>query len=126
MEITGKIIAILPERSGVSKAGNAWNAQEYVLETQEMYPKKFVFDAFGTEKIQQFNIQMGEVLTVSFDIDAREYSGRWYNSVRAWKVERTEGVAPTAPQAAAAPAPTFTPAPAPTPGESSANDDLPF
>lgn len=88
MEITGRIIAVLPERGGVSKTGNEWKMQEYVLETHEQYPKKLCFNVFGADKIAQFNIQAGEELTVSFDINAREYNGRWYNDIRAWKVER--------------------------------------
>ena len=88
MEITGRIIAVLPERGGVSKTGNEWKMQEYVLETHEQYPKKLCFNVFGADKISQFNIQAGEELTVSFDINAREYNGRWYNDIRAWRVER--------------------------------------
>ncbi|MBE6297118.1 MAG: DUF3127 domain-containing protein [Bacteroidales bacterium] len=88
MEITGKIIAVLPERGGISKTGNEWKMQEYVLETQEQYPRKVCFNVFGSDKIAQFNIQAGEEMTVSFDINAREYNGRWYNDIRAWKVER--------------------------------------
>lgn len=89
MEITGKIIAVLPERGGISKTGNEWKMQEYVLETTgEQYPKKVCFNVFGADKIAQFNIQAGEEMVVSFDINAREYNGRWYNDIRAWKVER--------------------------------------
>ena len=94
MEITGKIIAVLPERGGVAKTGNEWKMQEYVLETHEQFPKKLCFNVFGADKIAQFNIQAGEELTVSFDINAREYNGRWYNDIRAWRVER--GAAPAA------------------------------
>lgn len=98
MEITGKIIAVLPARSGVSaRTGSEWKVQEYVLETQEQYPRKMCFDVFGADKIDQFAIQIGEQLTVSFDIDAREYQGRWYNSIRAWKVERVAAQDPSAP-----------------------------
>ena len=92
MEITGKIIAVLPERGGTSKTGNEWKMQEYVIETHEQYPKKVCFNVFGADKIAQFNIQAGDELTVSFDINAREYNGRWYNDIRAWRVER--GAAP--------------------------------
>ena len=88
MEITGKIIAVLPERGGTSKMGNEWKMQEYVIETHEQYPKKMCFNIFGADKIAQFNIQIGEEVTVSFDINAREYNGRWYNDIRAWRVER--------------------------------------
>ena len=101
MEITGKIIAVLPERGGVSKTGNEWKTQEYVLETHEQYPKKICFNVFGADKIAQFNIQVGEEMTVSFDINAREYNGRWYNDIRAWKVERGVAPAPAAPYEAA-------------------------
>ena len=87
MEITGKIITVLPLRSGMSARGTEWRSQTAVLETQEQYPKKVAFDVMG-ERIDDFNLQIGEYVTVSFDFDAHEYNGRWFNSVRAWKVER--------------------------------------
>ncbi|MBR5814348.1 MAG: DUF3127 domain-containing protein [Bacteroidaceae bacterium] len=95
MEITGKIIAVLPERGGIAKSGNEWKTQEYVIETHEQYPKKVCFNVFGADKIAQFNIQVGDEMTVSFDINAREYNGRWYNDIRAWKVERGTATVPT-------------------------------
>ncbi len=123
MEITGKIIAVLPERGGTSKTGNEWKMQEYVIETHEQYPKKVCFNVFGADKIAQFNIQAGDELTVSFDINAREYNGRWYNDIRAWRVERG-----TAPAGMPADAPTFD---APKTkiedfGNDNNPDDLPF
>ena len=89
MEFTGKIIAVMPPRTGTSKStGNEWKVQEYVIESHDQYPKKMCFEVFGTDKIAQFNIQMGEELTVSFDIDARQWQDRWFNSVRVWAVNR--------------------------------------
>ena len=87
MEIQGKIIAVLPTRSGTSARGTQWSSQTSVIETQEQYPKKLAFDVIN-DKIDQFNIQVGEFLTVQFDINAREYNGRWFNSVNAWNVIR--------------------------------------
>ena len=81
MEFTGKIIAIPPPRGGVSKtSGNEWKSQEFVIENHDQYPRKMCFDVFGADKIEQFNIQMGEELTVSFDVDARQWNDRWFNS----------------------------------------------
>lgn len=93
MEIQGKIIVVLPERSGTSQRGNQWRSISYVLETQEQYPKKLAFDVTN-DKIDQLNIQFGEILTVQFDINAREYNGRWFNSVNAWNVIRQTQQAP--------------------------------
>ena len=87
MEIQGKVIAVLPERSGVSARGE-WKSQTYVIETQEQYPKKMAFDVFGADRLAQFNIHSGEVINVSFDIDAHEYQGRWFNSIRVWNVTK--------------------------------------
>ena len=90
MELIGKIIQVLPERSGTSaRTGSEWRMGSYVLETTtDRFPRKMMFEVFGSDKIQQFNIQVGEMVRVSFDIDAREYQGRWYNSIRAWNVDR--------------------------------------
>ena len=96
MEITGKIIKVLLLKSGTSKKGTEWWSQEYVLETDGNYPKHVCFSVFGKDKIEQFNIQMGEELTVSFDVDARQWNDRWFNSIRAWKVERVSTGAPMA------------------------------
>lgn len=144
MEITGKIIAVLPAQGGVSqRTGNPWKSQDYVIETHDTYPKKCCFRIFGEDKINQMNIQLGEELTVSFDIDSHEYQGRWFNDVRAWAVNRNiqpapgVGVAPVAaaPGAAVA-APVTAPAapdaatspfpPAQEPAADNGTDGLPF
>ena len=143
MEVTGKIIVALPEMSGTSKMGNPWKKREYVLETIESFPKKIHFDFFG-EKADQFVLNPGDTIRLSFDIESREYNGRWYTSIRGWKAEpATEGApAPgqafpqpaagfgAAPQAPAYGAPQAAPGgfPTPTPPApaEAANDDLPF
>jgi tyrosine-protein phosphatase YwqE len=90
MELQGKIIAVLPERSGVSARGE-WKVQEFVLETMDsQYPRKMVFDVFGAERLQRFNIQIGQTVLVAFDIDAHEYNGRWFNSIRAFDVRQVD------------------------------------
>lgn len=94
MEIQGKVIAVLPERSGVSARGE-WKSQTYVIETQEQYPKKMAFDVFGADRIASFSIHSGEVINVSFDIDAHEYQGRYFNQIRAWNVTKVAQQAPT-------------------------------
>ncbi len=126
MEFIGKIIAVLPERGGVSKStGNEWKVQEYVIEdsASSQYPRRMCFEVFGTDRIAQFNIQVGQDLKVSFDIDCRQWQDRWFNQIRAWKVE---------PATVAAPAPAGAPVPPPAPTAApafianDANDDLPF
>lgn len=118
MNFTGKVIAILEPKSGTSKStGNAWMNQEFVVESNEMYPKKMCFSVFGEDKIKQFNIQMGAELDVHFDIDANEWQGRWFNSIRAWKVDHLGGAPTTAPTAPKKSIPAYTP---------EEKEDLPF
>jgi hypothetical protein len=144
MDLTGKVIAILPANSGTSnRTGNTWMSQEYVIEVPGQYPRKCMFRIFGEDRIKQFNIQAGEDITVQFDIDAHEWQGRWFNEIRAYNIIRgpigqtipaattVAGAAPAAgspfpPQqpaadAAAAPFP-----PAQEPAGEGAADDLPF
>ena len=93
MEMTGVVIAILPERSGTSQRGE-WKSQSFVFETQEQYPKHLCFEVFGADRIAQFNIKGGETITVQFDIDARQYQDRWFNSIKAWNIIRPGQQAP--------------------------------
>lgn len=113
MELQGKIIAALEARSGESKKnpGEKWMSQEFVLEHQtEPYPRKMVFNVWGADRIQRFNIQVGGTYSVSFDIDAREWNGRWFSDIRAYDVRP---VVPTADGAAPQAAPGVAPVPAP-------------
>lgn len=132
MEVSGKIILVLPAQTGTSKAGNPWMSQSYVLETQEQYPRKVCFEVFGEQRIKDNPCNVDDIVTISFDIESREFNGRWYTSIRAWKIvqgipEAQPAVAPaqdtTAPQVA-------TPAPANTEAfdvtASDASEDLPF
>ena len=133
MEISGKIIQVLPEQGGVSKtSGKEWKLQAYVLETQEQYPRKVHFEIFGEDRIKNNACEMDELVTVSFDIESREFNGKWYTSIRAWKVQKgivgEATAAPTAP--AAQEAHTVAAAPNVTPFDAMpSNDDsgdLPF
>ena len=91
MEIEGLVLAIMPPTNGISRSGKEWYKQEFVLETREQYPKKVVFSRMNKEKIDKYPISQGQAVKVSFDIDAREFNGKWYNSLTAWKVEGIEG-----------------------------------
>ena len=87
MEIQGRIIAVLPMKSGRTAKGE-WKVQQYVLETDDKYPKRLLFDLFGENKISEFDIQKGDFVTVSFDPDAHQKDGRWFGSNRAWDVRK--------------------------------------
>ena len=107
MEISGKIIQVLPLQTGVAKnSGNPWQSQSYVLETQEQFPKRVCFEVFGEQRIKDNPCQLDDIVTVSFDIESREFNGRWYTSIRAWRIQQgvVDGTAPAAAPAPAAPA----------------------
>jgi len=143
MELIGKIVQVLPLQSGTSKAGNPWQKQEYILETLgTQYPRKVCFNLFG-DNVNKFPLQVGQEVTVSIDVESREFNGRWYTDVRAWNVVQgiqLPGVAAPAPAAYSAPQPSAPGAPVasgvPTPpapaapaapaGSVGAADDLPF
>lgn len=120
MEIKGKIILAFPEMSGTSKNGNAWKKREYVLETQETYPKKVHFDFFG-ERADQYPLNVGDTITLSFDIESREYNNRWYTSIRGWKAEKDGAAVAAAPGAVPPP-----PAVDPFAALGNSDEDIPF
>ncbi|MDE5572485.1 MAG: DUF3127 domain-containing protein [Muribaculaceae bacterium] len=131
MEIIGKIIFDLGETSGTSKAGREWKKHEYVLETQESYPRKVHFDFFG-DKADQYKLAAGQMIKLSFDIDSREYNGRWFTSISGWKAEPATVAATGAPSSnpldppATPAAPDFQAVPPTDLNQSEPNDDLPF
>ena len=139
MDLQGKIIAALPAKTGTSARGE-WKAQDFVVKTHDNFPKKMVFSVFGEERLERFNIQVGQEVMVSFDVDAREYNGRWFNSIRAFDVRLVDPASVGATGAAPMPigqAPFSAPvsnvatssspaAPFPTSQEEDNIDDLPF
>ena len=129
MEVKGKIIQKFDLQSGTSKAGNPWKKQNYLLETLDTYPKKIYFDFFG-DRADQYPLNVGDMINLSFDIECREYQGRYYTDIRGWKAEKLDANAPmdqptvAAPQAPAMDnvAPTVTD----TTFTQTQEDDLPF
>ena len=84
MEVKGKVIQLLTPVTGQGKNG-PWRKQEFVLETQSQYPKKVCLSMWG-DKIDQFKVAAGDVVTASVELESREYNNRWYTEARAWKV----------------------------------------
>ena len=141
MEIQGKIISVLEPQKFVSqKNGNTYVTNQFVIETQGQYPKKVAFKVMGEDKFAQMQIAVGGFYNVSFDVESREWQGKWFTECQAWRAVRMDGqqqAAAPAPAANAgtttgnapsAPAPTSAPAASPMPettGDTPA-DDLPF
>jgi hypothetical protein len=112
MDISGKIISLLPLQTGQGKNGT-WKKQEFILETGDTYPKKVCIAAWG-DKIDMSPVKPGVAVTVSFDVESREFNGRWYTDVKAWKIVPQSGNA-GAPSSAM-----------PAEMGAGADDDLPF
>jgi hypothetical protein len=114
MDISGKIVQFLQVQTGQGKNG-PWKKQDFILETGDQYPKKVCIAVWG-DKIDLSNIKPGDAVDVSFDVESREYNGRWYTDVKAWKVIKKTGSAPVS---GANSVPTYDLPPA-------SDDDLPF
>jgi hypothetical protein len=115
MEITGTVLNLLPLQTGQGKNG-VWKKQEFILETPGQFPKKVCLSLWG-EKVDENRLQVGEKITASINIESREYNGRWYTDVRAWKIAKSgSGQQSEGPPMDASFAP----------DASSGSDDLPF
>ena len=136
LEVNGKLIMLLPPQSGMGKNG-AWTKQEFVIETNEQYPKKICISAWGDKGTQVAQIPVGTSVKVSVNIESREFNSKWYTDVRMWAIQvENSGIDPVYPDTQYADSmPMGTPAPAPqAPMPDSApaiefadsSDDLPF
>jgi hypothetical protein len=117
MEISGVVINLLPLQSGQGKNGT-WKKQEFILETPGQYPKKVCMNLWG-DKVDEIKIAVGDKITASINIESREYNGRWYTDVRAWKVQKESGGARGGSDAPPPAEDNFAP-------DNSGTDDLPF
>lgn len=90
VKFTGKIIAVGQVQTGTSQNGTQWSSCEYTIEElNEQYPSRAVIQVYGSDKLQQFNIQLGEIITAHIGLKARQSKeGRWFNQLDCWKVDR--------------------------------------
>lgn len=131
LEIEGKIIRKLNVQTGVSQRGN-WSKQEFIIEYQEgSYPSQACFNVWGEDKVKDLErFQIGDSVKVSFNVSSREYNGRWYTDLRAWRIDAA-GSQPVSALQTAAPAQETGNAQAAAaatavPADDSKDDDLPF
>lgn len=89
IQLQGKVDQILQEQSGQGKNGT-WRKRDFILEIPGKYPKKVCITQWG-DNIDSNPIQQGEQVTVSVDIQSREYKGNWYTDVKAWKIVQGSG-----------------------------------
>jgi hypothetical protein len=93
MDIKGRLIQVLPLQSGTSKSGNGWSKQEFVIETEEQFPKKVCFTLFG-DKVSLLNgLAVGSQVEVAFNLESREFNGKWYSNINAWKLNPVQNQA---------------------------------
>lgn len=88
LEINGKLIQKLELQSGMSKSGSNWQKQEFIIETDEQYPKKICANLWGDKIDMLSSINIGDDVVLSFNLESREYNGKWYTDVKAWKLEK--------------------------------------
>lgn len=103
MEISGKVIQILPVRGGTSaRTGNPWQVLTFIIETQETFPRKVAIEIFGEQRIKDNPVAVDDIITANVDVESREFNGSWFTSVRARNVIKgaAQPVAPAAEQAA--------------------------
>jgi len=116
MNIKGKLIKHLPLTTGEGKNGQ-WQKGGFVLEVpNDKYPKQIMFATWGDLVDTVSNITVGINVDVSFDVESREYQGKYFTDAKAWKVESIDSYAKVEPKVATK---------APT-KELSSDDDLPF
>ncbi len=94
IEIKCKLVDKLQVQKGNSARG-PWSKQDFIVETQESYPRKICMNVWGDDKVSELEgFNPGELLTVSVNIESREFNGRWYTDVRAWRIQRDTPVQP--------------------------------
>lgn len=123
MEIQGKIISVLePQRFVSQKNGNEYVTTVFVIETPGQYPKKVAMKVMGEDKFKQMGIVMGGTYNVSFDVESREWQGKWFTECQAWRTQRVDGTQEQSQQ----PAPAQNHLPENNGGDGEQKDDVPF
>ena len=123
LELEGRIVRKLNVQNGSSARG-PWSKQEFIFEYQEgNFPTQVCMNVWGEDKVRDLaRHNDGDKVKVSFNLSSREYNGRWYTDVRAWRIE---SAAPAASAPSKDPGP-MPPPPMEEPAGTLDEDDLPF
>jgi hypothetical protein len=84
MNIQAKLVQLLPIQTGMGKNGQ-WRKQDIIVETNGQYPKKICISIWG-DKINEKQLMIGNQLDIDFELESREFNGKWYTDIRAWKI----------------------------------------
>lgn len=120
LSVKGRVFQILKAETGVSKGGKEWSKREFVIETEEQFPRKVCFTLFGDKTSLINNLTVGETVDVSFNVESREYNGKWFHNINAWKIDK-----PAENQSSAAGVPEYSIDDIPPEADENGND-LPF
>lgn len=127
LEITGKVVRLLPEQTGKSaKTGNDWKKGGFVIETESNFPKKICFTAWGDLTAQVNSLKEGQNVKVSFDIESREFNDKWYTDAKAWKIDAADSQNSTGQTGVSPSAHSENVAEAASQSTEESSDDLPF
>lgn len=85
MELTGRIFKVLAPTSGKKKNGDTWYKQEFVIETEGEYSQKIPFQNLSGN-LNNFNLRIGDLITVHFNINGSEYQDKHYVNLMAYKI----------------------------------------
>jgi hypothetical protein len=95
LDLVGKVVQVLDLQTGTSPKGD-WKKQDFILETEEQYPRKVCIALWGDRINDIAGINLGvDIITVSIALESREFNGRWYTDVRAWRIQRGVVVPPS-------------------------------
>lgn len=124
LEVSGKVFRILNEQKGTSAGGKDWVKQDFVIETEDQYPKKIAITAMGDKIVPSVKgLKLGQLVTVHINIESREYQDKWFSNVNAWRIDKLDGN--STPTNESAPSTTSTKT-SKTTISSNDDDDLPF
>lgn len=121
MQVKGTLLQILKPESGVSKAGKEWKKMDFVIETNEQFPKKVCFTLFGDKTSLIEGIAEGSEIEVFFSLESRDFNGKWYHNINAWKIEQA-----SAANVAKSYPPEFSEGDIPPESADDSGNDLPF
>lgn len=80
--VEGRIVRAMPARAGFTGRGSeTWKVKEYVLRTFGRYPRE-IFFYFADWTMETYLLEEGDEVFLNFDIESREYHGRWYTRIR--------------------------------------------
>ncbi len=91
-QLQARFVRILETKEGTSKKGDPYKFLTFLVSTEGQYPKNIALSCGIKAASYVEKLRTGQMVDFDYDLDSKEFNGKWYTSANVYRVNAQEGV----------------------------------